>query len=80
VSFFFATNGYYWKNNQNWLSGDPCTNYWFGVTCNYKGNIIAIHFFENHLNGIFPSNFGNLKYLQHLTIANDGREHEGVDN
>ena len=32
--FFRSTNGYFWRNNENWLDGDPCTNHWFGVTCN----------------------------------------------
>lgn len=29
--------------------------------------------FENHLNGVFPSNFTNLVHLKHLHIFNDGR-------
>lgn len=36
--------------------------------------------FENHLDGMIPDTFANLRYLRHLTIANDGREHEGIDN
>jgi hypothetical protein len=39
-----------------------------------------MHFFENHLKGVFPNNFGDLIYLKHLTIINDGLEHEGVVN
>jgi hypothetical protein len=27
-----------------------------------------------------PDSFGDLKYLKHLTLANDGREHEKVEN
>jgi hypothetical protein len=80
ADFYHTTNGEFWRNNENWLSGDPCTNIWFGVTCNKKGNIIALHFFENHLDGILPDSISNLIYLKHFTIANDGREHEGVAN
>lgn len=60
--------------------GDPCTNYWYGVICNKAGNVISLHFFENHIEGVFDSTFGNLVNLKHLTITNDGREHENVTN
>lgn len=36
--------------------------------------------FENHIDGPMLDSFGNLKYLKHITIANDGREHEGIPN
>jgi hypothetical protein len=36
--------------------------------------------FENHLDGIIPDSFGDLIYLKHITLANDGREHEVVPN
>jgi hypothetical protein len=39
-----------------------------------------VHLFENRLDGLMPDSFGDLVYLKHLTIANDGREHEGVPN
>lgn len=60
--------------------GDPCINHWYGITCNRVGNIISFHMFENRIDGLMPDSFGDLKYLKHLTIANDGREHEYVDN
>lgn len=60
--------------------GDPCRNNWYGVTCNTKGNVISLHLFENALDGLLPDSLGDLKYLKHLTIANDAREHEGDDN
>jgi len=41
---------------------------------------VAIHFFENGLEGVIPDSFGDLSSLYHLSIFNDGREHEGVDN
>lgn len=53
---------------------------WYGVICNKDGNIISLHFFENHLQGIFDETFGDLVHLKHLTIANDGREHENITN
>lgn len=50
------------------------------MICNRKGQIISLHFFENHLHGVLDESFGNLIYLKHLTISNDGREHENVTN
>jgi len=31
TDLYNATNGPQWKNNTNWLLGDPCT--WYGVSC-----------------------------------------------
>jgi hypothetical protein len=28
-----ATAGAQWKQSQNWLTGDPCADLWFGVMC-----------------------------------------------
>jgi hypothetical protein len=80
VDFYGATQGDWWRIIQNWLVGDPCTNHWYGITCNTLGNIISVHLFENRINGLMPDSFGNLVHLKHLTLANDGREHEYVDN
>ena len=32
-ALYFATNGANWTNNDNWLTGDPCNDNWFGITC-----------------------------------------------
>eukprot|EP00347_Sterkiella_histriomuscorum_P002582 403367589 len=80
VKFYQSLNGIFWRYNENWLDNDPCQNLWYGVICNRKGQIISLHFFENHLVGLFDESFANLKYLKHLTISNDGREHENVTN
>ncbi len=31
--FYNATNGPHWVNKTGWMSGDPCDDFWFGVTC-----------------------------------------------
>jgi len=33
VAFYNATLGENWSNSSNWLNGDPCTNSWYGITC-----------------------------------------------
>lgn len=49
TDFFKSMNGKNWRFNYNWLVGDPCTNHWFGVYCNAESQVVALHFFENHL-------------------------------
>ena len=73
-------NGDEWRFNDNWLYGDPCVNQWFGVGCNTEGNIISLHFFENHLIGAFPEEFKDLIHLKHLSIFNGDTEYEGIPN
>jgi hypothetical protein len=80
VDFYNSTQGDWWRISTNWLVGDPCQNHWYGVTCNTRGQVIVLHLFENAIDGLMPDSFKNLKYLKHLTIANDGREHEGEVN
>ena len=71
-----------WRINTNWNVGDPCTNYWYGVRCNYLGNVIALNFFENSLNAQngFDDTFVNLINLMHLTIINGDTEFEWHNN
>ena len=39
-------------------------------------NIVALHFFENHLNGVIRKSFSDLVHLKYLNIFNDGRLYE----
>ena len=34
TDLYNSTNGIHWTTNTNWLEGDPCSNQWYGVTCN----------------------------------------------
>jgi hypothetical protein len=81
IDFYDMLDGTRWRNNDNWLTGDPCLNHWHGVGCNTAGNIISLHFFENHLVGSsLPDSFANLVHLRHLSIFNAEREFEGEEN
>ena len=33
MDLYLATNGPGWVSNANWLSGDPCSNSWAGISC-----------------------------------------------
>lgn len=37
VDFFNATQGSWWRINENWGEGDPCLNHWYGIICNTMG-------------------------------------------
>lgn len=80
VSFYDTLNGDNWRFNDNWLVGDPCVNQWYGVGCNTEGNIISLHFFENHMVGAFPDEFEYLVHLKHWSIFNGDTEYEGEAN
>jgi hypothetical protein len=69
-----------WRTNKNWLDGDPCLNYWYGVGCNIYGHIISLHFFENKLVGYFDPSIQNLIYLKSLCIFNGQQEFEWTPN
>ena len=81
LMFYDSFSGSQWRINDNWLDGDPCLNQWYGIGCNTEGNIITIHFFENHLVGVdFPDEFVDLIHLKHLSIFNGDTMYEGVAN
>jgi hypothetical protein len=73
-SFYTYLNGQIWENNDNWLIGDPCLNYWYGIMCNSRGNIISIHLKQNRLYGVIPDTIKLLKYLRYIYIYNHPNE------
>jgi len=66
VTLYNSTNGPSWDINTNWLSGDPCADNWFGVTCDANSHITEIELIDNNLVATIPSEIGNLTYLQSL--------------
>src|SRR6218665_443203 len=52
VDLYNASNGPAWTNNSNWLTGDPCTNGWFGVACDLgETTVVRIDLPGNALSG-----------------------------
>lgn len=79
LQFYNSLNGQIWKDNRNWLNGDPCLNNWYGVTCNLRGNIVSLHFKQNRLHGIIPPEIQNLVNLKYLYIYNNFYQNEFED-
>lgn len=75
--FYNALDGPNWTEKDSWLSGDPCDDNWFGITCDLTGdNIVFIELAENGLAGIFPSDFSisSLQILYVIYIFNQRRK------
>jgi len=70
VRFYNETNGEGWAEKDNWLSGDPCENYWFGLTCNpFRTHVVTISLSRNNLQGTLTNALTNVTQLQKITIA-----------
>jgi len=68
VAFYNSTGGPNWINKSNWLTTQPIDT-WYGVFMNgNRVNEIAI-IVENNLNGVLPSEIGNLTNLWNLNIT-----------
>ena len=67
---YFATNGFAWRNNRNWLNGDPCSGEWVGVTCDASNtHVTQLEFHENRLSGTLPSSLSLLSKLEDLSVT-----------
>jgi len=68
VSLYNNTNGNSWKTKTNWLTGDPCDNHWYGVSCTTAGAVYKLDLHSNNLVGSIPSSIGNLINIQYLYL------------
>ena len=62
-----SCGGTNWINKTNWMSGDPCSNSWFGVYCT-SGHVSALQLTTNGLYGTLPISLANLYELQTLSL------------
>ena len=67
VALYEATNGDNWKNNTNWLSDKPLSQ-WYGVTTDDDGRVTHLELGGNDLSGELPSELVNLTHLQRLSL------------
>ena len=71
MALYNSTDGEHWTHSDNWGSGHPCENEWYGVTCNDEGKIIILDLYGNKLTGTIPPEIGNLVRLETLMIDNN---------
>jgi hypothetical protein len=68
VALYESTNGTGWTVSTNWLSGSPCANSWYGVTCVNGDRVAEINLPENNLVGPLPANIGNMNQLTSMNL------------
>ena len=83
AAFYEATGGDHWKNNTNWLSGAPLSE-WYGVTTDDEGWVTALDLSGNvgllygdypsgnGLRGTIPEALGQLDNLVSLDFSDNG--------
>uniref|UniRef100_A0A6B2LP29 Leucine-rich repeat-containing N-terminal plant-type domain-containing protein n=1 Tax=Arcella intermedia TaxID=1963864 RepID=A0A6B2LP29_9EUKA len=69
-SFYTASTGTSWSNSDGWLSGDPCSTGWFGVTCN-NNLVVSLDLKNNNLVGSISESIGNLTGLKILKLRDN---------
>lgn len=67
IALYNATNGTAWKNNTNWCSDKPVSE-WYGVETNLDGFVRGLELGENNLNGAVPATLSNLTHLSTLRL------------
>ena len=64
---YHSCGGDNWTNNTNWLSGDPCSNSWYGVVCE-NGHVTGLYLQENRLEGPISASLDNLYEMDTLAL------------
>ena len=67
-ALYDATDGPNWKDNDDWLTGAPLSE-WYGVSVNEDGRVISLHLSSNDLTGPIPLELGNLSALKSLQLG-----------
>lgn len=71
TEFFNATNGKSWKNNTNWLSDKPLSE-WYGIRM--EGNspeVFSLNLQDNNLTGYIPRGFSILVSARFIRLQNN---------
>ncbi len=71
LDLYDNTNGNSWATKTNWKVNDPCTNNWYGISCN-AGNtrVTSISLDGNMLSGELPD-LSNLRELKNFWAGNN---------
>lgn len=69
VALYNSTNGGQWEYRLNWLVSTTAGD-WYGVTV-ADGHVTKLRLFMNNLNGVMPTELGNLIFLEELQLSNN---------
>ncbi len=67
IELYNAMGGENWKNNTNWCSDRPLSE-WYGVYT-YRGRVYKIDLMDNNLVGVLPPSLSELSELKILQLA-----------
>lgn len=70
VTFYHATNGPDWRNNDHWLSDRPLGE-WYGVTIGKDGRVVELGLEDNQLSGPIPPELAQLSNLEELSLSDN---------
>ena len=70
VALYESTDGPNWKDNHNWLSKAPISE-WFGVNTDDNGRVVGLDLVFNQLNGSIPPELSNLANLRELVLRHN---------
>ena len=68
--FYDATDGPNWRNNSDWRSSLPLSD-WEGVFTDNLGRVVSLALLSNRLAGELPREIGELSQLRLLDLANN---------
>ena len=69
-AFYHATDGPNWKDNTNWLSDAPLSE-WYGLNTDRDGRVAWLELEDNGLEGPLPPVLGRLDRLQSLNLLDN---------
>jgi hypothetical protein len=67
IAIYQTTKGSAWKNNTNWCSDKPLSE-WHGITTE-NGRVTKLDLRMNNLSGLIPKETGSLKRLEYLDLS-----------
>ena len=67
VALYDAADGDNWRENANWLSDAPLSD-WYGVETDSYGRVVELDLWLNNLEGELPPELGDLAALKRLSL------------
>lgn len=80
AALYERTGGETWRSSDNWPEGDPCWDFWFGVTCDEHGNVMYLELSDNRLVGIVPATINDLVHLIKIDLSSTEEVYFGHPN
>jgi len=80
VALYQSLEGDSWRYSDNWNQGDPCWDFWYGITCDEHGRVIYLEMVDNRLAGVLDAALGDLTSLMRLDVSSTNEVYMGYPN